>query len=189
MGALRHLEPFLESPAVADAAAVHVDAGGRLTDVREWERIGDVLDADRLGLRALAAGEPLAGAHLGGDALAESSAPEDGRGRFCSEWLHRLVKATAGALAEELLRVGRVDANGFRQLKADVNYLRNVAKALAVPDHAFLAHLDATPAAAAREPRGRARAKLDAPVEAAVEAAVDGGAEAPPADEAPPEEH
>ncbi|KAK7254342.1 retrograde vesicle-mediated transport protein [Aureococcus anophagefferens] len=213
MGALRHLEPFLESPAVADAAAVHVDAGGRLTDVREWERIGDVLDADRLGLRALAAGEPLAGAHLGGDALAESSAPPedaDAAARFCSEWLHRLVKATAGALAEELLRVGRVDASGFRQLKADVNYLRNVAKALAVPDHAFLAHLDAvataayegrlpelllrpmaqTPAAAALASLEAAlRAKLDAPVEAAVEAAVDGGAEAPPADEAPPEEH
>ncbi|KAH8052637.1 DNA topoisomerase VI subunit A [Aureococcus anophagefferens] len=160
MGALRHLEPFLESPA--------------------WERIGDVLDADRLGLRALAAGEPLAGAHLGGDALAESSAPPedaDAAARFCSEWLHRLVKATAGPRGA---------------------------------DHAFLAHLDAvataayegrlpelllrpmaqTPAAAALASLEAAlRAKLDAPVEAAVEAAVDDGAEAPPADEAPPEDH
>ncbi|KAH8052444.1 DNA topoisomerase VI subunit A [Aureococcus anophagefferens] len=170
MGALRHLEPFLESPAVADAAAVHVDAGGRLTDVREWERIGDVLDADRLGLRALAAGEPLAGAHLGGDALAESSAPEDA--------------------ARPLLLRRRQGPRGA--------------------DHAFLAHLDAvataayegrlpelllrpmaqTPAAAALASLEAAlRAKLDAPVEAAVEAAVDDGAEAPPADEAPPEDH
>ena len=142
MGALRHLEPFLESPAVADAAAVHVADALPLEHVRQ--------------------------------------------------------------------AAARVDANGFRQLKADVNYLRNVAKALAVPDHAFLAHLDAvataayegrlpelllrpmaqTPAAAALASLEAAlRAKLDAPVEAAVEAAVDDGAAAPPADEAPPEDH
>ena len=75
-----------------------------------------------------------------------------------------------------------------------------------MPDHAFLAHLDAvataayegrlpelllrpmaqTPAAAALASLEAAlRAKLDAPGEAA----VDDGAEAPPADEAPPEEH
>ena len=124
--------------------------------------------------------------------------------------LAREAAARAGRLPAAAPRVGRVDANGFRQLKADVNYLRNVAKALAVPDHAFLAHLDAvataaaegrlpelllrpmaqTPAAAALASLEAAlRAKPDAQVEAAVEAAVDDGAEAPPADEAPPEEH
>ena len=137
------------SPAVADAAAVHVDAGGRLTDVREWERIGDVLDADRLGLRALAAGEPVAGAHLGGDALA---APDHA---FLA---HRDAGATAAA-------EGRLP-----ELR-----LRPMAQ---TPAAAALASLEAA-----------LRAKLDAPVEAAVEAAVDDGAEAPPADEAPPEEH
>ena len=35
-GALRHLEPFLESPAVKTASLLRLEALGRLTDQREW---------------------------------------------------------------------------------------------------------------------------------------------------------
>ena len=43
MSALAHLEPFLTSTGVVDAAAVRVDAAGRSTDGAEWTRLGDLL--------------------------------------------------------------------------------------------------------------------------------------------------
>ena len=60
-----------------------------------------------------------------------------------------LVRATAAAVVDEVLRVRALDAGGFAQLAADAAYLLNVARALNAPRPAALARLAAIAAAAA----------------------------------------
>ena len=147
MSALRHLEPFLGSPAAQHAALLRLEALGRLTDRREWAAVAAAPGLDAGDRRALVA---LGGAAADGDD-GDGAAPADADAatRFCAAWLAVLVRATAAAVVDEVLRVRAMDAGGFAQLAADANYLLNVARALNAPRHAALARLAAVAAAAA----------------------------------------
>ena len=147
MSALRHLEPFLESPAAQTASLLRLEALGRLTDQREWAGVAAAPGLDAGDRRALVA---LGGAVADEDGgAAPAPADADAATRFCAAWLAVLVRATAAAVVDEALRVRALDAGGFAQLAADAAYLLNVARALNAPRPAALARLAAIAAAAA----------------------------------------
>ena len=147
MSALRHLEPFLESPAARTASLLRLEALGRLTDQREWAGVAAAPGLDAGDRRALVA---LGGAVADEDGgAAPAPADADAATRFCAAWLAVLVRATAAAVVDEALRVRALDAGGFAQLAADAAYLLNVARALNAPRPAALARLATIAAAAA----------------------------------------
>lgn len=145
LSALQELEPFLAGDNIRDALAARVDAAGRSTDGAEWAKLGDALelsDADRLGLRSLASGNPVDLVTLGpvDDHVAQYE--EEAAARFCTDWLACLQRATVAAFLDEIVRVDKIDDVGAAQLTRDLSYLLNVANALDLPKHAVLVHLN-----------------------------------------------
>ena len=91
MSALRHLEPFLESPAARTASLLRLEALGRLTDQREWAGVAAAPGLDAGDRRALVA---LGGAVADEDGgAAPAPADADAATRFCAAWLAVLVRA------------------------------------------------------------------------------------------------
>lgn len=119
-----------------------------MTDGLEWSKLGDSLelsDGDRLGLRSLLVGRPIAGVTLGctfdDDDIHRDLRDEEGSQRFCNDWLETLFRATVAALTDEVIRLDAIDQTGSTRLATDISYLANVAAALDLPKHAVLSHL------------------------------------------------